>query len=54
MKIPSVVLCLSYKGKGDRNIEDVHDFVVRDFRCPVLRVLGASFKTSAIGLSKVD
>ena len=33
VKIPSVVLCLSYKGKGDRNIEDVHDFV---FRMPVL------------------
>ena len=24
-KIPSVVLCLSYKGQGKRNIEDVHD-----------------------------
>ena len=33
VKIPSVVLCLSYKGKGERNIEDVHDFV---FRMPVL------------------
>ena len=33
IKIPSVVLCLSYKGKGERNIEDVHDFV---FRMPVL------------------
>ncbi|KAL8969170.1 MAG: hypothetical protein Q9183_002122 [Haloplaca sp. 2 TL-2023] len=33
VKIPSVVLCLSYKGRGDRNIEDVHDFV---FRMPVL------------------
>ena len=33
VKIPSVVLCLSYKGKGDRNIEDVHDFV---FRMPAL------------------
>jgi hypothetical protein len=31
VKIPSVVLCLSYKGKGDRNIEDVHDFVVCGF-----------------------
>jgi hypothetical protein len=29
VKIPSVVLCLSYKGKGERNIEDVHDFVFR-------------------------
>ncbi|KAI4290470.1 MAG: hypothetical protein L6R35_000253 [Caloplaca aegaea] len=33
VKIPSVVLCLSYKGRGDRNIEDVHNFV---FRMPVL------------------
>lgn len=31
--IPSVVLCLSYKGRGERNIEDVHDFV---FRMPAL------------------
>ncbi|CZS95733.1 related to FMP27 Found in Mitochondrial Proteome [Rhynchosporium agropyri] len=29
VKITSVVLCLSYKGKGERNIEDVHDFVFR-------------------------
>ena len=33
VKIPSVVLCLSYKGRGERNLEDVHDFV---FRMPVL------------------
>jgi hypothetical protein len=33
IKMPSVVLCLSYKGKGDRNIEDVHDFV---FRLPTI------------------
>ena len=33
VRIPSVVLCLSYKGKGERNIEDVHDFV---FRMPSL------------------
>ncbi|PGH35972.1 hypothetical protein GX50_01142 [[Emmonsia] crescens] len=33
VKINDVVLCLSYKGKGERNIEDVHDFV---FRIPVL------------------
>ncbi len=29
VKIPSVVLCLSYKGRGERNLEDVHDFVFR-------------------------
>ncbi|KAI9667213.1 MAG: hypothetical protein M1821_000026 [Bathelium mastoideum] len=28
-KVTSVVLCLSYKGKGHRNIEDVHDLVFR-------------------------
>ncbi|CAJ2506947.1 Uu.00g081330.m01.CDS01 [Anthostomella pinea] len=33
IKMPSVVLCLSYKGKGGRNIEDVHDFV---FRLPTI------------------
>jgi hypothetical protein len=33
IKMPSVVLCVSYKGKGDRNIEDVHDFV---FRLPTI------------------
>jgi hypothetical protein len=33
VKIPSVVLCLSYKGRGERNIEDVHNFV---FRMPTL------------------
>lgn len=27
--MPSVVLCLSYKGKDQRNFEDVHDFVFR-------------------------
>lgn len=27
VKVPSVVLCLSYKGKGNRNVEDVHEFV---------------------------
>jgi len=33
VKIPSMVLCLSYKGHGRRNIEDVHDFV---FRMPTI------------------
>ncbi|KAH9906137.1 mitochondrial protein from FMP27-domain-containing protein [Xylariomycetidae sp. FL2044] len=33
IKMPSVVLCLSYKGKGERNLEDVHDFV---FRLPTI------------------
>lgn len=33
IKIPSVVLCLSYKGKGTRNVEDVHNLV---FRMPTI------------------
>jgi hypothetical protein len=33
VKIPSMVLCLSYKGKGQRNVEDVHDLV---FKMPIL------------------
>ncbi|KAF2269742.1 hypothetical protein CC78DRAFT_486514 [Lojkania enalia] len=33
VKIPSMVLCLSYKGKGQRNFEDVHSLV---FRMPTL------------------
>ena len=33
VKVPSVVLCVSYNGRGERNIEDVHNFV---FRMPVL------------------
>jgi hypothetical protein len=33
VKIPSLVLCLSYKGQGKRNIEDVRDLV---FRLPTL------------------
>ena len=32
-KVPSVVLCLSYKGRGERNFEDLNDFV---FRMPTL------------------
>lgn len=33
VKMPSVVLCLSYKGRDQRNFEDVHDFV---FRMPTI------------------
>lgn len=33
VKIPSMVLCLSYKGRGQRNLEDVHNLV---FRMPTL------------------
>ena len=33
VKVPSVVLCLSYKGKGQRNLEDINELV---FRMPTL------------------
>ena len=33
VKVHDVVLCMSYKGKGEHNLEDLHDFV---FRLPVL------------------
>ncbi|KAL6850780.1 Protein SABRE [Amphichorda felina] len=33
IRMQSVVLCLSYKGRDQRNFEDVHDFV---FRMPVI------------------
>ncbi|KAJ5457960.1 FMP27domain of unknown function DUF2405 [Penicillium sp. IBT 31633x] len=33
VRVNDVVLCLSYKGKGEHNLEDLHDFV---FRLPVL------------------
>lgn len=33
VKVHDVVLCLSYKGKGEHNFEDLHNFV---FRLPVL------------------
>ncbi|KAJ5227350.1 uncharacterized protein N7469_007356 [Penicillium citrinum] len=33
VKVHDVVLCLSYKGKGEHNLEDLHNFV---FRLPVL------------------
>ncbi|RDA89891.1 hypothetical protein CP533_6248 [Ophiocordyceps camponoti-saundersi (nom. inval.)] len=33
IRMPSVVLCLSYRGREQRNFEDVHDFV---FRMPTM------------------
>lgn len=33
VKLESFVICLSYKGKAERNLEDLHDFV---FRMPAL------------------
>ena len=47
VKIPSVVLCLSYKGKGERNIEDVHNFV---FRMPVLEYRNKTWSNLELAL----
>jgi hypothetical protein len=48
VKIPSVVLCLSYKGKGDRNIEDVHDFV---FRLPMIEYRNKTWSNLDLALA---
>ncbi|RYO88136.1 hypothetical protein DL766_000695 [Monosporascus sp. MC13-8B] len=48
IRMPSVVLCLSYKGKGDRNIEDVHDFV---FRLPTIEYRNKTWSNLDLALS---
>jgi hypothetical protein len=48
VKIPSVVLCLSYKGKGERNIEDVHDFV---FRLPIIEYRNKTWSNLDLALA---
>ncbi|KAI0145868.1 mitochondrial protein from FMP27-domain-containing protein [Hypoxylon sp. NC0597] len=48
IKLPSVVLCLSYKGKGDRNLEDVHDFV---FRLPTIEYRNKTWSTLDLTLA---
>lgn len=48
VKIPSVVLCLSYKGKGERNIEDVHDFV---FRLPLIEYRNKTWSNLDLALA---
>ena len=48
VKIPSVVLCLSFKGKGDRNIEDVHDFV---FRLPMIEYRNKTWSNLDLALA---
>ena len=47
VKINDVVLCLSYKGKGERNIEDIHDFV---FRLPVLEYQNKTWSNLELAL----
>ncbi|KAB8296060.1 hypothetical protein EYC80_008867 [Monilinia laxa] len=48
VKIPSVVLCLSYKGKGERNLEDVHDFV---FRLPMIEYRNKTWSNLDLALA---
>jgi hypothetical protein len=48
IRMPSVVLCLSYKGKGDRNFEDVHDFV---FRLPTIEYRNKTWSNLDLALA---
>ncbi|PSS12956.1 hypothetical protein M430DRAFT_106096 [Amorphotheca resinae ATCC 22711] len=48
VKIPSVVLCLSYKGKGERNITDVHNFV---FRLPMIEYRNKTWSNLDLALA---
>lgn len=48
IRLPSVVLCLSYKGKGERNIEDVHDFV---FRLPTIEYRNKTWSNLDLALA---
>lgn len=48
IKMPSVVLCLSYKGKGERNLEDVHDFV---FRLPIIEYRNKTWSNLDLALA---
>jgi hypothetical protein len=48
VKIPSVVLCLSYKGRGERNLEDLHDFV---FRLPMLEYRNKTWSNLDLALA---
>ncbi|ESA43385.1 hypothetical protein GE21DRAFT_4791 [Neurospora crassa] len=48
IKMPSVVLCLSYKGKGDRNLEDVHNFV---FRLPTIEYQNKTWSNLDLALN---
>ena len=48
VRIPSMVLCLSYKGKGNRNFEDVHDLV---FRLPTLEYRNKTWSNLDLALA---
>ncbi|KAL1626015.1 Protein SABRE [Neofusicoccum ribis] len=48
IKIPSMVLCLSYKGKGNRNVEDLHDLV---FRMPTIEYRNKTWSNLDLALA---
>lgn len=48
IRMTSVVLCLSYKGKGERNIEDVHGFV---FRLPTIEYRNKTWSNLDLALA---
>lgn len=47
VKLDSFVICLSYKGKGERNLEDLHDFV---FRMPTLEYTNKTWSNLDLAL----
>ena len=48
VKMPSVILCLSYKGKDNRNLVDVHDFV---FRLPMIEFRNKTWSNLDLALA---
>ncbi|KAM7202284.1 Mitochondrial protein from FMP27 domain containing protein [Naviculisporaceae sp. PSN 640] len=48
IKMPAVVLCLSYKGKGERNFSDVHDFV---FKLPTIEYRNKTWSNLDLALA---
>lgn len=48
IKMPSMVLCLSYKGKGNRNVEDLHDLV---FRMPTIEYRNKTWSNLDLALA---
>ena len=47
VKLDSFVICLSYKGKSERNLEDLHDFV---FRMPTLEYTNKTWSNLDLAL----
>lgn len=47
VKLDSFVICLSYKGKSERNLEDLHDFV---FRMPTLEYVNKTWSNLDLAL----